>query len=112
MGTRVTVIVKDENEDKIFWTNTTSFNTEATVNDIVKQCNNNQEVIKLLENFSSFSEIAKREERFWTDIEYPFGDFEYIIFVDRNLNVSKISIQEYSKICGKSVEDLYDLRIA
>lgn len=112
MGTRVVTIVKEDKQDRVFWSNSTSFDVLETVKDIASASESNVEVTAKLSSFKSVSDVASRVEGFFADTEYPFGDFEYIVYVNNDRIVSNITIDEYSQICGKSVEELIDLRVA
>lgn len=109
MGTRVTTIVKNPNKDEIFFSNTTSFDTREVVEAIAKDCTNNEEVIEKLRNFQQFSGVRMENEGFSQDI-YPFGDYEFILYVNEDRKVEEITIADYSAIRGKTEEELINLK--
>ena len=118
MGTRVVVAITNPikgEDDTIFWCNTTSFNVLSKTEDIAYECKNLDELVQKLKDFNSYSKIRGESEKYFGEdsvdnygnqFEYPFGDYEYIVYVDDDLKVSRLSTKLYCLIKGKTKEEL------
>ena len=76
MGKRVTVAITNPTigeEDVIFWCNATSFSPIEVVENLACGSKTLDELIAKLKDYSSYSNIASRDERFFgEEISYPF----------------------------------------
>ena len=118
MGTRVVVAIgnpTESKEDIIFFCNSTSFDVLEQTEKFVKDSNSLDEVLLKIKDFKSYSTLRGQNEQYFGEdskddfgnqFEYPFGDYEYVVYVDRDLTISKLSKKVYSSICGKSLEEL------
>lgn len=118
MGTRVVVAVANpiiSEDDIILWCNTTSFDVLEQTEQFVKDSKSLDEVLLKIKDFKSYSTLRGQNEQYFgvdskddfgNQFEYPFGDYEYVVYVDRDLTISKLSKKVYSTICGKSLEEL------
>lgn len=110
MGTRVTVAITNPTigeEDVIFWCNATSFSPMEVVENLACGSKTLDELIAKLKDYASYSSIASRDERFFSEeISYPFGDCEYILYVEEDLKINKLSLNLYCLLRGRTKDEV------
>lgn len=105
MGIGVHTILKSKNReiyDVILFSNITSFDTKEIVTKAVNEAKSLDEVKQFLLNYSKYSNIADRIEKFHIDNE-PFGDYEEILIVKETANeirLDSIDIMDYITIAN------------